>query len=157
MWPVPQERAWGAGGPVGEGLIQGAGTSGPGNWDRGVPSPQGALASSRHHLPPSLVSMGPQALPSRSHLPKWDSVCACVHMCTCVSVCKSAPPLPPEIASNSPKSLTLFEGAGNGEGKSQKGPGLSELPLGKNRSHEPCHPHAFCHSMSSIDTLVPHM
>lgn len=129
---------------MGKGLIQGARTSGPGNWGGCTLSP-GGLASSRHHLtsPPPIV--GPQESPSPSEgsvtsfpelLAKVEikdvqvfmcvSVCACVHVWVGVRVCmcKSAPSPPPEIVPNTPKSLTLLEGGtGNGEGKSQKGLG----------------------------------
>lgn len=89
---------------MGKGLIQGARTSGPGNWGGCTLSP-GGLASSRHHLtsPPPIV--GPQESPSPSEgsvtsfpelLAKVEIkdvqvfMCVCAHVCMCGWVCGCA-------------------------------------------------------------------
>ena len=56
----PQGRAWGAGDPARKGLIQGARTLGQ-EIRAGLFPPQGALASSRHHLPLLLGLQEPPA------------------------------------------------------------------------------------------------
>lgn len=139
MGGVPRGRAWGAGGLVGNGLTQGARTSG---LQGGVPSSQGALASARHH--PPILGLRESLTPSRGSVTSFPEpsakawgqhVCVCVCACVCACVCKPAPPAPPEAMVPIPPSHWLcWRGTGSEQGKRNK-LSLSEPPLGKDRSH----------------------